>query len=698
MNILIVDDNAGGRYVKSRTLQRAGYTVLEAASGADALRLVAAGQPDLVLLDVRLPDLSGFEVCRRIKDDPATAGIMVVQTSASFIEGQDKVRGLEEGADVYMTEPVQPEELVATVKAMLRLRQAEQELRQTRVALEERVHERTADLERAIRVLRREISRRKRSEKALQTSQQFLQSTLDALPSHIAILDGNGVILDVNASWLFFATARELAALSYGRGMKFGEFLTTVTTNPNAAAVQTVLTGVQAVVVRQRDTFFCEYACHGQGEPQHFFVRVTRFDADEGGRVVVVLENVTEIKRAEATLRQQQEALYQSEKLATMGSLLASVAHELNNPLAVMQMQLDLLVEEAQDNSLHERVVEVRETTERCSRIVQSFLTLARRTTPQRAPVQLNEMVAAALQLLGHTLQLDNIVVQQHLADDLPLIGADAAQLQQVVLNLLLNAQHALQELHEPLALRQVTLTTAFDTTLQRVRLEIADTGPGIPPQLQGRIFEPFFTTKPVGVGTGLGLSVCRGIIEGHGGTIRFANRPGSGAVFQIELPAEAVSVPEPASPEEAPAPATTGAILIVDDEAGIASGFARLLRRDGHAVDTANNGRQALSMLHTQEYDLILCDLRMPELDGPGLYRAVAHWQPHLLSRFIFLTGDTLSQDASEFLEQAGTPRLVKPFSSTEGRRLVRQALSTAYGWGPAPSGPHKRSRASGG
>jgi CheY-like chemotaxis protein len=359
-----------------------------------------------------------------------------------------------------------------------------------------------------------------------------------------------------------------------------------------------------------------------------------------------------------------------------MGALLASVAHELNNPLGVVQMQLDLLAGETKDNSLQERVTELQRATERCIRIVQSFLTLARRSPPQRTPVQLNAVATEALQLLAHALHLDNVIVQQHLASDLPLIGADVAQLQQVVVNLLLNAQQAL---HQTSTSRQLMLTTYYNIAQKRVTLEVADTGPGIPFHLQARIFEPFFTTKPVGVGTGLGLSVCRGIVEGHGGTINVISHPGYGAMFRVELPAETAVAPEtPESVAPPLAPPSAGTILIVDDEVGIARGLARLLRRDGHYVDTADNGRQALSILQTREYDLILCDLRMPDLDGPGLYRAIEAHQPHLLPRFIFLTGDTLSPDASSFLEQAGAPRLVKPFSAAEGRRVVRQALGT--------------------
>jgi CheY-like chemotaxis protein len=174
-------------------------------------------------------------------------------------------------------------------------------------------------------------------------------------------------------------------------------------------------------------------------------------------------------------------------------------------------------------------------------------------------------------------------------------------------------------------------------------------------------------------------LSICRGIIEGHGGTIRVVERPGYGAVFQVELPVDLVSTAESAAAEEQLISAPTGAILIVDDEVGLARALARLLGRDGHTVDTATNGYQALTMLQTQEYDLILCDLRMPELDGPGLYQAVATRYPHLLSRFVFLTGDTLGKDARDFLERVGVPHLVKPFSASEGRRLVQQALTAS-------------------
>jgi CheY-like chemotaxis protein len=204
----------------------------------------------------------------------------------------------------------------------------------------------------------------------------------------------------------------------------------------------------------------------------------------------------------------------------------------------------------------------------------------------------------------------------------------------------------------------------------------VGDTGPGIPPELQDRIFEPFFTTKAPGVGTGLGLPFCRGIIEGHGGSISVDSVPGRGTVFRISLQVEAPPLVVPAPAPEAPPPADKGVILVIDDEPGITGALAYLLRRDGHTVDTAANGRIALAKLQGRAYDLILCDLRMPELDGRGFYRELERGYPQLVGRVIFLTGDSLSPEVREFLEKVGVWQLSKPFRASEVRRAVQQAL----------------------
>jgi CheY-like chemotaxis protein len=358
-----------------------------------------------------------------------------------------------------------------------------------------------------------------------------------------------------------------------------------------------------------------------------------------------------------------------------MGSLLASVAHELNNPLAVILLQTELLQQDTSSGPLAGYAEEITRAAARCERLVRQFLTLARQHTPERTVVDLNALITGTVELLAPAFRVGNIAVDLRLAADLPRLWADPHQLQQVLVNLLTNAQQALRDLAGP---RQVTLTTRGDPTQTWVTLEVADTGPGMSPDVRARIFEPFFTTKPPGVGTGLGLPLCQGIVESHGGTISLTSVPGQGSTFRVELPASGV-------PETAAAPASQGdvsstvqclSVLLVDDEPGIASGLARLLRRDGHAVEIAANGQVALDKLRECPYDLILSDLRMPELDGPGLYRVLAQHYPQLLTRFIFLTGDTLSPDTVAFFAQSNVPQLTKPFSAVAVRRAIAQVL----------------------
>jgi two-component system NtrC family sensor kinase len=376
-----------------------------------------------------------------------------------------------------------------------------------------------------------------------------------------------------------------------------------------------------------------------------------------------------------AELERQQEALAQREKLAAMGSLLASVAHELNNPLAAVMAQADLLCEELGPHPLREQAAEIIQAAERCVGIVRNFLTLAHQHSPQRTRVEFNALISEAMKLLSYPLQVDTIEVRQHLANDLPPLWADPNQLHQVIVNLITNAHQALRETTEP---RRLTLRTRAEPNPERVLFEVADTGPGIPSAVQARIFEPFFTTKPSGVGTGLGLPFCRGIVEEHGGVLSVESQPGQGAVFRVELPVRAIppqfeAVAEPETPE-----ASDGkTILIVDDEAGIRRPLARLLRRDGYGVETASNGRAALEKCQDQTFDLILSDLRMPELDGPGFYRELVGRFPHLGQRVLFLTGDTLSPEVDAFLADIGAPRLTKPFTAALARRTIRQMLT---------------------
>ncbi|MBI4240403.1 MAG: GAF domain-containing protein [Candidatus Rokubacteria bacterium] len=412
-------------------------------------------------------------------------------------------------------------------------------------------------------------------------------------------------------------------------------------------------------------------------EPRRFTPEEKELMGLLADHAAIALENARvyqQLKGQVEELQRSQAQLLQTEKLAAMGSLLAGVAHELNNPLSVVLGLASFLRQAVKDGPLAEPKGDIAEAAERCARIVTNFLALARRQPPERRKVQLNRVCEEAVELLAYSLRVDNVELTLELAEDLPTLWADPHQLHQVLVNLMTNAHHAMRESPPP---RRLTLTTRHDPAQARICLQVVDTGPGIPPEIQRRIFEPFFTTKPLGQGTGLGLSICHGIVESHGGSIRLESQPGQGAVFVVDLPVVAPPTGEQeAGVPEAEVPIREKSILVVDDEPMVAGMLATLLSLDGHHVDTARGGAAALEKLQQQGYDLIMSDMKMPELDGPGLYRAVERQYPALCQRFIFLTGDTLGPETRAFLEQTGAPTLVKPFVLAEVQRVVRQAL----------------------
>jgi PAS domain S-box-containing protein len=390
------------------------------------------------------------------------------------------------------------------------------------------------------------------------------------------------------------------------------------------------------------------------------------------------LRDLTAAREAEAEIERQREALQQSEKMAAFGSLLAGVAHELNNPLSIVIGNALLLAEETEGSALAERAQLVQTAADRCARIVRSFLAMARQRPTEMRPTTAQSIADAALSLLAYSMRTSGVTVEQAIAPDLPSLKCDPDQMVQVLANLLTNARHALEERPQP---RRVRLTGQADDEWARV--EVADNGPGIPEAVRSRVFDPFFTTKPVGSGTGIGLAVSRGIVEAHGGTLSLAPTDGEGACFIIRLPlardssrllesSGGVSAP----PNVNPAART---VLVVDDEPDIAEMLAEMLRKLGYRLDVKVSGEAAQAALSERDYDAVLCDLRLPGLDGPALYDWMTEHRPHMCTRTAFITADTLSASSHRFLARAGRPILEKPFVPADLRQLLAQLLPQA-------------------
>lgn len=418
------------------------------------------------------------------------------------------------------------------------------------------------------------------------------------------------------------------------------------------------------------------------GRRAYEWTLVIRFPAPSDGGLPNLggfVLDLSDRKAAEQELERSREALHQSEKVRALGTLLAGVSHELNNPLSAILANAVMLEEDLETTPLGPRAARIRLAAERCARIVQVFLAMARQKPPHRAPVRLVDVVSAAVEITSYGLRMAQVQVDAEIPADLPDLWADADQLHQVLVNLLVNAQQALEGADGD---RRVRLRARVANGT--VQLDVEDTGPGVPAPMQERIFEPFYTSKPQGVGTGLGLSVSRGIMEGHGGSLELLPSH-DGARFRLQLPLTAPNseeLGEIEGPEDVLSPGTA---LIVEDDPDVAQALADLLRRDGYSVDWAS-GQNSLARLRETDHDVVICDLKMPANDGPAFMAWLARVRPDLVERIGFVTGDVAGQAAYDYLLACGRPFTEKPFTRTSIRRLLSALRSRAEGESTAP------------
>jgi signal transduction histidine kinase len=415
--------------------------------------------------------------------------------------------------------------------------------------------------------------------------------------------------------------------------------------------------------------------------------RVPVRSRDECGQLAMVFNGMTEniqqsrsqLEKTVESLKMTQEQLVQSEKLSAVGKFVAGVAHELNNPLTAVVGFSEVLKRSVPDGQNEGYADTVLKAALRCKRIVQSLLSFARREQSERKLVSLNNLIEMALDIVGYALRTSNIEVVTQLDAKLPLVLVDTGKIQQVLLNIINNAQQAIQSGGQPGQIKIIT-----DTQGSNIRISIQDNGPGIPKEHLRRLFDPFFTTKEVGKGTGLGLSLCYGYIQEHGGAITVTSQVGKGATFAIELPiaekAEAPSddTPLPAEPKPNPTEGVGKRVLVIDDEAPILRLIQGDFARRGYEVEVAENGRTALTKLETSHFDLAFCDWKMPGLTGQQVYEQLRRTHPEFCRRFIFITGDVINDQMREFLDREKRPCLSKPFTLAELHTTVDGLLKT--------------------
>ena len=388
------------------------------------------------------------------------------------------------------------------------------------------------------------------------------------------------------------------------------------------------------------------------------------------------------------------------EKLAALGELVSGVAHELSNPLTSIVGYAQRLLVRHDDLQHREEIRRIFIEAERASAILRQMLLTARETSRDGSRISLNDVVQRTVELQRLVFAAHKIAIELDLDRNAPPVLGDAGQLQQVLTNLLANARQALEHQESGGVIR---VRTAATEAPSGVRLEVSDNGPGIPSHLVPRIFDPFFTTKPAGAGTGLGLSIVTAIVREHRGQVRVYNSPGGGATFTIDLPAadtrreaeiEGSGFSTAELPKRTvrarsslrartPAPSRNRVptVLVVEDEPTVAQLIADVLRDEGFRVDSVLNGRDARRRVAVEEFDLVICDMKMPDFDGAQFYQALVRAKNPLHHRFLFVTGDVLAARTREFLERSRIPYVAKPFRVEELTEKVSQVLGEESG-----------------
>jgi two-component system cell cycle sensor histidine kinase/response regulator CckA len=585
--ILFVDDEEANRRAFTWLLRSEGFDVTEAASGTEALQL-AAEKPDLVILDVNLPDMNGFEVCRRLKAHPATTSIPVLHMSARYVKTADKKQGLEGGADGYLVKPVDPEEVVAHVRALLRIHEAEE---------------------------------------AARTVARQWHATFDALSDALVVLDQAARIIRCNRA-MTQLLRRELPDLV---GLLYSDVLR----EAFGRADSECLTRLEHARCRE----IAECALAGR-----WFLLTADPVLDEDGSVVGcvhLLADVTERKRLEEQLRQ---AL----KMEAIGRLAGGVAHDFNNLLAVIAGNTGLLLSAMPSgDTRREQLTTIEKAAWRAADLVRQLLSFSRQSELRLRPVQINDCVTETLSFLCRTID-PRIKVEVRTVADLWTVQADPTQINQVLMNLCINARDAMPdggqltmetqnvELHEEAAQRHMDARAG-----RFVCVRVSDTGHGIPPEIQAHIFDPFFTTKEPGRGTGLGLATVFGIIKQHQGWIEWHSTLEQGTRFELYLPAVAEVEHHPLTPPVATVPlGGHETILVVDDEPVVRNLGRDILVHHGYQVLVASDGLEAVHLYqrYFEQIDLVILDMTMPRLSGREAYQQMTQVNPKV--RVLFASG----------------------------------------------------------
>ncbi len=664
MKLLAIDDNQDNLLTLKALLQAflPEASLITSQSAADGLRRAKLESPDAILLDIQMPGMDGFEATRRLKELPATRHIPVILVTAHRTDALCRVQGLECGADAFLSKPIDESELVAQIKAMVRIKKTEDALRRERDSLEGLVARRTFDLSCANEALLENLARLAESEERYERA---VRGTSDGLWDWDL----------VSGACYFSPRWKELLGFAEEElPDRIDSFFSRIHPDEEAlvrGALEAHLSQRVPYDVEMRlftkSGFYLWFRCRGQAEWN---------ERGEAVRMAGATSDITERWQMEEQLRQ-------SQKMEAVGQLAGGVAHDFNNILTVIAgyatiLKMDLLGKKEQAEVIEQIVT----ATERAAQLTRGLLTFSRKQPMAPLRIDLGEIVLQVEKFLARIIGEDIQLQTEILPVPLPVL-ADKSQIEQILVNLAANARDAMDKGG------RFTIATGLqevdDGSLRGHQLgacgryaviTVVDTGRGMDAETQKRIFEPFFTTKELGKGTGLGMAIVYGIVQQHKGFIKLESAPGQGTTFSIYLPI--VDERQPARVEAADQSAPVAGcetILLAEDDPGVRSMVELVLKQFGYQVLVASDGQEAVEMFaaNRARIGLILMDIIMPNKNGVEAFAEIRELQPEV--KALFISGYT-----AEFIQsrgmQEGVDLLMKPVQPMELLRRVRSIL----------------------
>ena len=642
--VLNVDNNEARRYAKSRILKQGGYQVIESGTGAEALRVTKELKPSVVLLDVKLPDASGFAVCEAIKADPATAHVMVLQVSASCLAPEDRAIALERGADTYLTEPVEASELLGTIKALLRLYDRDKEKSFLLEQLAEANRQNAAQL-------------------------AELKSIYASAPVGLAVLDTE----------LRYVRINDLLALKNGIPANQHIGRTVREMLPNIAG--TIETLCREVIATGKPRLEVEVAGETAAQPGvkrtwlHSYFPLKNSNGECIG-INAVVQDLTDRKRVEEWLREADKR--KDEFLAVLG-------HEWRNPLGVISNAFALLPASDTPES-HEIRAIIKRQLSRLTRLTDDLLDISRISGGQieidKQSCNFGAIVREAAEDYRGIFDSLGIRLELHLPSGPVWVLGDSMRLAQSVGNLLHNANKFTQ------LGGTVSVSLEIISNQQLAALTVRDTGIGMDRNTLTRLFEPFSQSLPSvnrsRGGLGLGLALVKGFIEMHGGEVSASSKgPGTGSEFTVQLPVQRdPGAPSDASPDPVAAPAgnpISCRILIIDDNQVGARAMQMFLRDAGHVVEIAGTGVEGLLIARNFKPDVVLCDIALPRMDGYTIARTIRQDAAFKDIYLIAISGYALDEDQQRAKQAGFDEYCIKPVDLKHLDQLIKNRFRNA-------------------